>query len=604
MAEFVEENLERLLPFFEVLHYGALFSKGEVNEFIKRCRNYEYRIHKTVKVYADFLLYADYLQSALKLIKIRRKKLNYFGKRKEIENNLLSKIADLYRICSERFKVISSSNITYNLMVWLAGMGNMEIWRKRLDFLRKNRLRNRCSKAFLQIAQIFESDFKLREEAALWEFKENGSIENARLHLQLCLRRFPEIISLWTTLFEIEIRNAKKMSKRREILLKSKDAIADSLQKGDQNTMSNANEKNNEMDDPVLSLKIAELVANQAIRSYKDVNVIIYELWRKARSFGKFTSKLENYLYNKLWLPDGICEESWIARYERQSDYDDCYDLLDEACNAFPTEKMYRKYIEICEKRGTAGDVYALSKLHELFEKIYSAGWAKSEDFERLLDAEKDEERKQKILDAALLKNPSSSKFWLEKIHYAIQTENANIDKIKDIFNEALQFVEDDGMLEIYKVAIDWAIANCPLVVDSLFDRAILISSVDTSSELKCLRLRYAKVHRLFIDMEKKRKIPSKKLIIKAMENYVNDLGYQEYKCWIYYAEYLLVNDPAFLSKLHQRAITCIPNSLLNDFNLEWTILMQKRFINDSMKNKQTIAKKRRKIKKKSQVTN
>lgn len=52
--------------------------------------------------------------------------------------------------------------------------------------------------------------------------------------------------------------------------------------------------------------------------------------------------------------------------------------------------------------------------------------------------------------------------------------------------------------------------------------------------------------------MEKKRKIPSKKLIIKAMENYVNDLGYQEYKCWIYYAEYLLVNDPAFLSKLHQ----------------------------------------------------
>lgn len=75
-----------------------------------------------MKVYADFLLYADYLQSALKLIKIRRKKLNYFGKRKEIENNLLSKIADLYRICSERFKVISSSNITYNLMVWLAGM--------------------------------------------------------------------------------------------------------------------------------------------------------------------------------------------------------------------------------------------------------------------------------------------------------------------------------------------------------------------------------------------------------------------------------------------------------------------------------------------------
>lgn len=37
--------------------------------------------------------------------------------------------------------------------------GNMEIWRKRLDFLRKNRLRNRCSKAFLQIAQVFIISF-------------------------------------------------------------------------------------------------------------------------------------------------------------------------------------------------------------------------------------------------------------------------------------------------------------------------------------------------------------------------------------------------------------------------------------------------------------
>lgn len=95
-----------------------------------------------------------------------------------------------------------------------------------------------------------------------------------------------------------------------------------------------------------------------------------------------------------------------------------------------------------------------MSKLHELFEKIYSAGWAKSEDFERLLDAEKDEERKQKILDAALLKNPSSSKFWLEKIHYAIQTENANIDKIKDIFNEALQFVRLFSLLHFYLVKL------------------------------------------------------------------------------------------------------------------------------------------------------
>jgi hypothetical protein len=48
MGEFVEQSLEELLPVFEQLEQAQLFQNGEVRLFIKRCRRYEYRLHKQV----------------------------------------------------------------------------------------------------------------------------------------------------------------------------------------------------------------------------------------------------------------------------------------------------------------------------------------------------------------------------------------------------------------------------------------------------------------------------------------------------------------------------------------------------------------------------
>uniref|UniRef100_A0A0M3HW62 J domain-containing protein n=1 Tax=Ascaris lumbricoides TaxID=6252 RepID=A0A0M3HW62_ASCLU len=107
MSEFVEESLERLLPVYELLHTVQLLTTEEVNEFIKRCRNYEYRLQKSVKDPNDFMLYADYLRGALRLIRIRRRRLKYFFKHNEIDGAIKGKIADIYRRCSERFQVCS-----------------------------------------------------------------------------------------------------------------------------------------------------------------------------------------------------------------------------------------------------------------------------------------------------------------------------------------------------------------------------------------------------------------------------------------------------------------------------------------------------------------
>lgn len=55
------------------------------------------------------------------------------------------------------------------------------------------------------------NDIELREEAALWEFNDNKSIDNARLHLQLALRSFPEAVSLWICFLKVEIMNVQRL---------------------------------------------------------------------------------------------------------------------------------------------------------------------------------------------------------------------------------------------------------------------------------------------------------------------------------------------------------------------------------------------------------
>ena len=54
MAEYVERNLERLLPVFELLKSTELLSENEMKEFVKRCRQHEYRLCKRVGVYFEF----------------------------------------------------------------------------------------------------------------------------------------------------------------------------------------------------------------------------------------------------------------------------------------------------------------------------------------------------------------------------------------------------------------------------------------------------------------------------------------------------------------------------------------------------------------------
>lgn len=51
MSEFVEEDIEGLLPVFEVLKGIQLLSSTEIDAFVKRCQSFEYRLQKPVSVF-------------------------------------------------------------------------------------------------------------------------------------------------------------------------------------------------------------------------------------------------------------------------------------------------------------------------------------------------------------------------------------------------------------------------------------------------------------------------------------------------------------------------------------------------------------------------
>ncbi|KHN73514.1 U3 small nucleolar RNA-associated protein 6 -like protein [Toxocara canis] len=450
--------------------------------------------------------------------------------------------------------------------------------------------------------KVLGRDVNLRVEAALWEFKKNKSVDNARLHLQLGLRLFPESHLLWITLFRIEILNVKRLLKRRDVLAgkysKRRGEALESEEIGE-----GAAEEQGIISDTVLNLKLAEIVAEQALNSPEvtEKNVLLYRLWQTANEYGVVAKRLEDILYEKLWSEGNICEESFIAKHERQKDETDVYGIYDEAIARFPTSRMFRYYIEICEERIVADDVFAGAKLRDIYKLMEEKGLAGMEDYKKLLELEGDNSEKERIVERALQRFHSSSFLWSRLLRLKMSDGKTSKRDIQKLFNDAERALKSEDMLEIYELAIDWAIQNAPSTVDAIFQRAVMLTPCDVSSEIKCIRLRYLKaaypsdpsvyrneyskicaappnamvVHKAFIKLERELKEPDDKLIVRAMENCVADFGYEDYKCWIEYAKYLFNHDPPALASLYQRAIVCVPKEQSDAFVTEWTRLLQ-----------------------------
>uniref|UniRef100_A0A915PR14 U3 small nucleolar RNA-associated protein 6 homolog C-terminal domain-containing protein n=1 Tax=Setaria digitata TaxID=48799 RepID=A0A915PR14_9BILA len=619
MSEFVEEDIEGLLPVFETLKGIQLLSPTEIDALVKRCQFFEYRLQKAVIIFrsiyfdtvlrlisnvrrvvqatqkdaSSFKTYADYLESVLKLVRMRRKRIKYRLRENEIEGKIKIKIANLLRQCCERFK------------------GRLELWLDLIEFLKNEKMYLRCSKAYFRAMQIFPRNSSLRIQAARFEYSVEHRIECARCLMQEGVRLDPTESSLWASFVQLELDYVKWLITRKSVLTgkgfnfpcaeEKELQVADEAQKSPETNT--AIEGKNEQD-AILGLKIVEMIIKQGLECCaSEKSAMLLTFWRITKKYGLLARHLEQKLYNMLWSPMYKSEESWIAKSETTNyDQDSLYELLDEACADMPTEKMHRHYLALCQRHYSYNhDPNARAKCSEHLFWLINRGFGTDADVKKLNRIVDDFEEKAKVLCDALKSNPENPFLWMMLMQCKMKVNPTDVKGIRELFTKATQEASDEieGIVDMYKVAINWAHRYSEDDVDEFFRQATFRTSPKVACEMRCVRLNYLavvyrdrpdklreeyflfvkhppnsiEVHRSFIKHELKSDDMSLTLISQALELMVVEFGNRTHECWLDYADFMLHCEPTTLQTIHR--VTSLPPSEIEPFLVAYSNLLQ-----------------------------
>lgn len=76
MAEFVEQNLEEMIPELEQMQRVGLFTPAETSVILRKRKAFEYKLKRQTKSKEDFLEYIQYEINVLALVRKRRRVCN------------------------------------------------------------------------------------------------------------------------------------------------------------------------------------------------------------------------------------------------------------------------------------------------------------------------------------------------------------------------------------------------------------------------------------------------------------------------------------------------------------------------------------------------
>ncbi|KAL3989975.1 U3 small nucleolar RNA-associated protein 6 family protein [Acanthocheilonema viteae] len=595
MSEFVEEDIEGLLPVFEVLKGVQLLSSTEIDAFVKRCQMFEYRLQKPRKDSLSFRGYTDYLESILKLIRMRRKRIKYRLKEDEIESKIKIKIANLRRQYCERFK------------------GRLEAWLDLIEFLKSEKMYIRCSKTYFRALQIFPRNSSLRIQAARYEYSVEHRIECARCIMQEGIRLDPKEISLWTSFVHLELDYVKWLITRKSILTGkgyhipcTEEKELEIAKEAQKSLEMKVGVKEKSKQDSILGLRIVQIIINQALECcVSEKSALLLNFWRTTRRYGLVANHLTEKLYDMLWSPKYKSEESWIARSETMDhDQYSLYNLFDKACEDIPTEKMHRHYLTLCQRHFLCyRDPDAKEKFREQLFWLISRGYGTNMDVKKFNKLAENFEEKEKVLNEAVKNNSENAFLWMMLLQCKIKFNPTDVETIRKLFNQATREVYDEshGLADMYKVAIDWAHQYSEDDVDDFFRRATFHTPPKVACEMRCIRLNYLasvypgarnklreeyflfakyppnsiEVHRTFINHELKSEQTSVEFATQAFELMIVEFGEKRHECWIDYANFMLKYDPLTLQTIHRRAMASLAPDQIEPFLVAYSNLLQ-----------------------------
>ncbi|ESO12869.1 hypothetical protein HELRODRAFT_188019 [Helobdella robusta] len=201
MSEFAERMVQKMLPELNKMRDLKLFTTVEVSKILKKRRAHEYKTKRKIKQLKDHLQYIDYEIMVMELIKKRRKMMNCHTNKRDIEVPIIKRIHRLFQTASIKFS------------------GCVEVFLKHIEFCIKMNEKITISVLFTQALKLHARNENLWIMAAKHEMERINSMAGARNLFHRSLRFNPHSKKLYLEYFKMELLNAEKLRKRRELLL-------------------------------------------------------------------------------------------------------------------------------------------------------------------------------------------------------------------------------------------------------------------------------------------------------------------------------------------------------------------------------------------------
>eukprot|EP00058_Branchiostoma_floridae_P021463 XP_002606953.1 hypothetical protein BRAFLDRAFT_64949 [Branchiostoma floridae] len=521
MAEFVQQNIEKMLPELEQLERVGVFDKHEIKAIIKKRTDHEYRLVRRTKKKEDFLRYIQYeintlslihhrretggkncyiqyeintlslihhrretggkncyIQyeiNTLSLIHHRRENLGYFFKKEEIEYAIVGRIHYLFKRAIRKWPE------------------DLKMWMSHIEFCKKWNKRIQLSKMFASLLSMHTNKPGLWIMAAKWELEENQSADNARSLLQRALRTHPESKQLWLEYFRMELLNTEKDRFADHELTWS--ALAQREMQGEETAIEEAQKRG--LNHELAVLNLIDKASQVYDRAVEKVNTV--KMW----------SLYCDFLMEKL---QETASESFMDQVSSR-----LLNILSSAQEEDKvSEEMYGSWADLLEQLG---------KLEEATEVSSSA----TDQF------------------------PQSPDLWVQRLKL-LAAGGAN--QINSVFQKAIAKVKNKDSLPLWTFRIEWAISNREEHAEELFQKAILsvkkwstpiqewyIQWAVVSGGIKKTRavykwLRETKfvplpVFRKYIEFESGQLKPKMKLIRNCYEDALREYGEAEPDLWL-----------------------------------------------------------------------
>ncbi|XP_061627552.1 U3 small nucleolar RNA-associated protein 6 homolog [Phyllopteryx taeniolatus] len=590
MAEVVQQRIEDRIPELEQLERVGLFTKKEVKAIIKRVTSLEYKLHRLIVNKDDFIGYIQYEINVLELVKKRRAHIRYQFKKEDIEFPIIHRINSVFRRATNKWK------------------DDVQLWLSHVAFCKKWSTRGQLSKVFSTMLAIHPDKPALWIMAAKSELEERNSSESARHLFLRALRFHPGNKKVYQEYLRMELLHCEKLRKQKAELEQAQIDIGEY-----------------EFSAEILSGKLAMVVYNDATDKNKEAEFVISLL--NIASIFDFTKDFQEVILQDLQTKflDHSVTWDFLAKREleapgageelrtakgRASEVDrrevQCCQVYEQGLEKINTEPMWTSYVAFClERVKRKTNVQELKdkrqeRLLGVLRRAHDSSLLKEDYYKNWLQimlSSGDAEGAAGVAIAATRRYSQSVSAWSMALQTLVQLGK---DDVGRLFQDALTHIHPKESLPIWRLLVQWSIANQnPEETEAIFKRGLLSAVAAVAVEMKERYVDwsystggYKKARKTFtslqenrplskpfftkvIQIEKEQESPKMNNLRDYYERVLQEFGSSDEDLWLDYIQEEMgpLGQPENCGKIHWRAMKFLEGESVERFTSKYTLL-------------------------------